>query len=51
MASMKNPQTAQRIAELMRYQTSKSDNESISFKEYVDRMKEGKTDMNYIMSG
>merc|ERR1712014_100067 len=30
-----------KVAELMRYHTSKSGDEQISFKEYVDRMKEG----------
>merc|ERR1712085_72515 len=37
-----------KIAELMRYQTSKSGDDSISFKEYVDRMKEGQEDIYYI---
>jgi len=37
-----------KIAELLRYQTSKSGDESISFKEYVDRMKEGQNDIYYI---
>merc|ERR1712023_112547 len=37
-----------KIAELMRYQTSKSGDESISLKEYVDRMKEGQNDIYYI---
>ena len=32
-----------KVAELLRYQTSKSVDESISFKEYVDRMKDGQT--------
>merc|ERR1712078_69508 len=32
----------------MRYQTSKSGDELISFKEYVDRMKEGQNDIYYI---
>ena len=31
------------VAELLRYQTSKSVDESISFKEYVDPMKDGQT--------
>merc|ERR1712100_176030 len=35
-------------AELMRYQTSKSGDEFISLKEYVDRMKEGQNDIYYI---
>jgi len=37
-----------KIAELLRYQTSKSGDENISFKEYVDRMKEGQNDIYYI---
>merc|ERR1711965_243333 len=37
-----------KIAELMRYQTSKSGDEQISLKEYVDRMKEGQNDIYYI---
>merc|ERR1712091_86083 len=37
-----------KVAELLRYQTSKSGDESISFKEYVDRMKEGQNDIYYI---
>ena len=37
-----------KVAELMRYQTSKSGHEQISFKEYVDRMKEGQNDIYYI---
>merc|ERR1712194_276535 len=37
-----------KIAELMRYQTSKSGDDSISLKEYVDRMKEGQEDIYYI---
>ena len=37
-----------KIAELLRYQTSKSGDELISFKEYVDRMKEGQNDIYYI---
>merc|ERR1712159_466490 len=37
-----------KIAELLRYQTSKSGDESISLKEYVDRMKEGQNDIYYI---
>merc|ERR1712144_103282 len=38
----------QKVAELLRYQTSKSGDESISLKEYVDRMKEGQNDIYYI---
>merc|ERR1712224_1015476 len=38
----------QKIAELLRYHTSKSGDESISLKEYVDRMKEGQNDIYYI---
>merc|ERR1711915_388882 len=37
-----------KVAELMRYHTSKSGDEQISFKEYVDRMKEGQKDIYYI---
>merc|ERR1711924_324364 len=37
-----------KIAELMRYQTSKLGDEQISLKEYVDRMKEGQNDIYYI---
>merc|ERR1711865_1155495 len=37
-----------KVAELLRYQTSKSGDEQISFKEYVDRMKEGQNDVYYI---
>merc|ERR1712232_1267572 len=38
-----------KVAELMRYQTSKSGDEMISFKEYVDRMKEGQNDIIYMV--
>ena len=38
------------IAELLRFNTSKSGDEQISFKEYVDRMKEGQND-NYRITG
>merc|ERR1712057_31619 len=37
-----------KVAELMRYQTSKSGDETISLKEYIDRMKEGQNDIYYI---
>merc|ERR1712197_237549 len=37
-----------KVAELMRYHTSKSGDELISLKEYVDRMKEGQNDIYYI---
>merc|ERR1712063_219376 len=37
-----------KVAELLRYQSSKSGDEQISFKEYVDRMKEGQNDIYYI---
>merc|ERR1712072_237079 len=37
-----------KIAELLRFHTSKSGDEKISLKEYVDRMKEGQNDMYYI---
>merc|ERR1719235_2099732 len=38
----------QKLADLLRYQTSKSGDESISLKEYCDRMKEGQNDIYYI---
>merc|ERR1712139_764983 len=37
-----------KVAELLRYHTSKSGDEMISLKEYVDRMKEGQNDIYYI---
>merc|ERR1712036_77471 len=37
-----------KVAELLRFQTSKSGDETISLKEYVDRMKEGQNDIYYI---
>merc|ERR1712188_91558 len=37
-----------KIAELLRYNTSKFGDEQISLKEYVDRMKEGQNDIYYI---
>merc|ERR1739847_196223 len=37
-----------KVAELMRYHTSKSGDEMISLKEYVDRVKEGQNDIYYI---
>merc|ERR1712190_352349 len=37
-----------KIADLMRYQTSKSGEDLVSLKEYVDRMKEGQKDIYYI---
>merc|ERR1711959_574446 len=37
-----------KIAELMRFNTSKSGDEQISLKEYCDRMKEGQNDIYYI---
>merc|ERR1719443_1140056 len=37
-----------KLAELLRFQTSKSGDDSISLKEYVDRMKEGQNDIYYI---
>merc|ERR1712129_251051 len=39
-----------KVAELMRYHTSKSGDEQISLKEYVDRMKEGQADI-YCITG
>ena len=37
-----------KVAELLRFNTSKSGDEQISLKEYVDRMKEGQHDIYYI---
>merc|ERR1712098_909374 len=37
-----------KLADLLRYQTSKSGDESISLKEYCDRMKEGQNDIYYV---
>jgi molecular chaperone HtpG len=37
-----------KIAELLRFHTSKSGEDLISFKEYVQRMKEGQKDIFYI---
>merc|ERR1712178_641423 len=37
-----------KLAELMRFQTSKSGDDMISLKEYIDRMKEGQSDIYYI---
>jgi len=37
-----------KLAELMRYQTTKSGDDIVSLKEYVDRMKEGQQDIFYI---
>ena len=37
-----------KVAELLRFHTSKSGDEQISLKEYVDRMKEGQNDIFYI---
>merc|ERR1711992_263953 len=36
------------VAELLRFNTSKSGDEQISLKEYCDRMKEGQNDIYYI---
>jgi len=38
----------QKLAELMRFQTTKTGDDVISLKEYVDRMKEGQEDIFYI---
>lgn len=38
----------QKIIELLRYQTSKSGEDFISFREYADRMKEGQKEIYYI---
>merc|ERR1711912_16189 len=37
-----------KLAELLRFQTSKSGDDIISLKEYIDRMKEGQSDIYYI---
>ena len=37
-----------KLADMLRYQTSKSGDETISLKEYCDRMKEGQNDIFYI---
>merc|ERR1712178_158284 len=37
-----------KLAELMRFQTSKSGDDVVSLKEYIDRMKEGQSDIYYI---
>ena len=37
-----------RVAELLKFNTSKPGDEQISFKEYVDRMKEGQNDISHI---
>ena len=39
-----------KVAELLRFNTSKSGDEQISLKEYVDRMKEGQSDI-YCITG
>lgn len=38
-------------AELMRFQTSESGDDTLCLKEYVDRMKEGQNDIYYIVGG
>merc|ERR1711968_208527 len=40
--------TRAKLAELMRFQTSKSGDDLVSLKEYIDRMKEGQSDIYYI---
>ena len=42
-----DPTNRTQVAELMRYQTSKSGEETISLKEYIDRMQEGQNDIYY----
>merc|ERR1712196_433270 len=37
-----------KLAELMRFQSSKSGDDMVSLKEYIDRMKEGQSDIYYI---
>merc|ERR1711998_205199 len=37
-----------KLAELLRFQTSKSGDDLVSLKEYIDRMKEGQSDIYYI---
>merc|ERR1711970_1209861 len=37
-----------KLAELLRFQTSKSGDDIVSLKEYIDRMKEGQSDIYYI---
>merc|ERR1711871_700579 len=37
-----------KLAELLRFQTSKSGDDMVSLKEYIDRMKEGQSDIYYI---
>merc|ERR1712054_16212 len=37
-----------KLAELLRFQTSKSGDDIVSLKEYIDRMKEGQSDIFYI---
>merc|ERR1712023_472374 len=43
-----DPTNRAKLADLLRYQTSKSGDEAISLKEYCDRMKEGQNDIYYI---
>ena len=45
---MRTPQTEKRLAELFKCKTSKTGDEQISLKEYVDRVKEGQNVIYYI---
>jgi molecular chaperone HtpG len=43
-----DPENRQKIADLARYQTTKSDGKLVSLKEYVERMQEGQKEIYYI---